>query len=353
MRVTNKMLSNNFLRDMNVNLQNMSKLQQQMSSGKEISKPSDDPFKVARVMQLQSDINANKQYNVNIQNATSTLDTTDTVLGQAGDVMKRLNELLISAGNPNYGVDQKKAIKDEVNQKISEFSQILNTNFDGKYLFGGTRSTTKPMDTVEMVSATDPTIKNTRLIYYKTDGTEIVTNPAIITNAADAITAATNSNEYKQITSKINVEISQGVTVDYNVCASEIIQFPKSDGTLGDLKTLFSKMINHLDGNDDTGAVPDATATGKLITTDLQGIKDAMNNLLALRADVGAKENRMDSAKANNEDQTYNMTDILSKTEDIDITKKTMEYSIMQTVYMASLQTSAKVIQPSLLDYLR
>ena len=56
--------------------------------------------------------------------------------------------------------------------------------------------------------------------------------------------------------------------------------------------------------------------------------------------------------KARNVDQNFNMTEILSKTEDIDITEKTMEYATMQTIYMASLQTSAKVLQPSLLDYL-
>ena len=74
---------------------------------------------------------------------------------------------------------------------------------------------------------------------------------------------------------------------------------------------------------------------------------------MKLRSEVGAKQNSMDSALARNSDQNTNMTEILSKTEDIDITEKAMEYATMQTIYMAALQTSAKVIQPSLLDYLR
>jgi flagellar hook-associated protein 3 FlgL len=61
----------------------------------------------------------------------------------------------------------------------------------------------------------------------------------------------------------------------------------------------------------------------------------------------------MESAQARNVDANFNMTEILSRTEDIDITEKTMEYATMQTIYVASLQTSAKVLQPSLLDYLR
>ncbi len=86
--------------------------------------------------------------------------------------------------------------------------------------------------------------------------------------------------------------------------------------------------------------------------TDLTGIKAAMTNVLKLRSEVGAKQNRMESAEARNTDANFNMTEILSTTEDIDITEKAMEYATMQTIYMASLQTSAKVLQPSLLDYL-
>ena len=112
MRVTNKMLSSNFLRDMNVNLRNLSKIQQQMASGKEISRPSDNPFKVARALQLHSDIDTNRQYNDNIKDTINWLDTTDTSLGQAGDVLQRVRELLVSAGNAAYGPNEKKAIKD-------------------------------------------------------------------------------------------------------------------------------------------------------------------------------------------------------------------------------------------------
>ena len=100
----------------------------------------------------------------------------------------------------------------------------------------------------------------------------------------------------------------------------------------------------------------DSNAPGdikKLTNEDLAGVKAAMTNVLKVRSEVGSKQNRMESAEARNVDANFNMTEILSTTEDIDITERTMEYATMQTVYMASLQTSAKVLQPSLLDYLR
>lgn len=315
MRITNKMMSNNFLRDMNVNMENLKKLQGQMSSGKEIQKPSDDPFKVARAMQLHTGINTNTQYAKNIDDTASWLDTTDTALDQVGNVLQRVRELLVSAGNAAYGPDEKTAIKNEINEKVGELSQVLNTNFDGRYVFGGTSVTTKPvMETL--------TAGNTGLAYAPKD---ITMPPA-------------SAAEIGMIKAKMSVEISQGVSMDYNVTAGEVLEFGAKD-----LKTTLSNITTHID----TDSVSNLTGQ------DLTDITDAITNVLKLRAEVGAKSNRMESAKAKNEDETFNMTDMLSKTEDIDITQKTMEYATMQTIYQASLQTSAKVIQPTLLDYLK
>jgi flagellar hook-associated protein 3 FlgL len=340
MRVTNKMLSNSFLSDMRSNLSNLQTLQQQMTSGKEIRRPSDNPAKVARAMQLHTDINANKQYKENIGDTLNWLDTTDTAMGQAGEVLQKVRELLVSAGNAAYGTSERQSIKDEINQRIDEFAQVLNTTFDGKYLFGGSRGTTKPLATEEVAPEVSEIIgKNKQLVYY---------NVPLLTDGSRNID--TNSTAYKQITSKMLVEISPGVTMDYNISASDIIKFKEKDSNKPDDKSaanimeLFKNIVTHLD---------DKTKTSELTTGDLQDITNAIDNLLKVRAEVGAKQNRMESAKEKNEDETYNMTDILSRTEDIDITQKTMEYATLQTVYMASLQTSARVLQPTLLDYLR
>lgn len=338
MRVTNKMLSTNFLRDMSNNLANLRELQQQMTSGKEIRRPSDNPFKVARAMQLHSSINANRQYNENISDTINWLDTTDTALGQAGDVLQRVRELLISAGNASYSQNERRAIKDEINEKVGEIAQILNTNFDGKYIFGGTRGTTKPVD-----AGPDVNTNNTRLFYNSRGGSELDINSADVSV----------QNELSMIRSKMSVEISQGVSMDYNVTAADVIEFTSEDGTVYNLMELLTNITNHLDGKDNDGNPDPAKALEQINGSDLKGITDTINHLLKIRSEVGAKQNRMDSAKLRNEEETYNMREILSETEDIDITEKTMEYATMQVVYMASLQTSARVLQPTLMDYLR
>lgn len=444
------MLSNNFLSDMNRNLQNLKTLQQQMTSGKNFTKPSDDPFNVARAMQMHTSIGANKQYNKNITNTINWMDTTDTALGQLGNVFQSIREKLVSAGNAAYGSDERTKIKDEINQRIGQISQILNTSFDGEYIFGGTRATTKPVDaitdskvgsvsrdtiggaasvsgtfygsgnvkfrivaaavdsstppnvtkvnvykTVEggteklvstptgkvasdkssstfdigngltftipadmgnKVNASDPTQTstysfecqssgNTKLVYLKEDGTELDPNSTDPTSQ-DFI-------QLGMIKSNRQTEISQGVLVKYNVSAENVISYTKKDGTVDNIRNLLNKIVNHLDGKDDAGNASDPDAVKNLTNQDLKDIDDAMSQILKVRSEVGAMQNRMDSAKNQNEQSNFDMTDILSKTEDIDITEKTMEYAVMQTVYLASLQTSAKVLQPTLMDYMR
>lgn len=323
MRVTNSMLSKSFLRDLNRNQNNLKKINNQLSSGKEISRPSDNPYKAARSMQLSSDIKAAIQYNENIKDTTNWLDTTDTALQQLEKSFQRIRELMVSGGNAAYGVDEKKAIKDEINEKVNEIAQILNTNFDGKYIFGGTKVNSKPV----AVQA-DGTTGNNKLYYSSSDGT-IIADPS-------------TSNEMEMLASGLIVEISQGVTMKYNVSSTEILEFGEGANKVN-VMNLLTDITNSLDSEDSS------EVTGNLLSQ----MDSTISNLLKIMSEVGAKQNRMEAAATQNEDQILNLKDVLSKTEDIDFAEKTIEATVAQTVYMASLQVSARIIQPTLLDFLR
>jgi len=326
-RVTNTMLSSNYLTNMNRNLRNMQVLQSQLASGKAINKPSDDPYKASRTMQLYTEIDSNKQFNENIKDISNWLDTTDTSLNQAGNVFGRIRTLLMTAGNGAYDKDERKAIQDEVKEKVNELAQILNTNFDGAYIFGGTKSTSKPV-TVD----TDGKIK-----YADKDGN-----------------ATTDPTTINQIGSGLNVEVSEGVLIKYNKTAADILQYKDTSGASQNVSDLLEAIEKNLDTPATTTASFPGTPGQEMLTGTLLGQVDSViQNLLQRRSEVGAMTNRMESAQSKNEDENLDMTDILSKTEDIDFTEKMMSYSMMQTVYMASLQTSAKILPTSLLDYIR
>lgn len=658
MRITNKMLANNFLSDMQLNLQNLSKIQQQMSSMKNFSKPSDDPFNVVRSMQLNTDINANSQYKTNITTAVNFMDTTDTALGQMGTVLSGIRDKLVSSGNAAYGSDERSKIKDEVNQRISQIAQLLNTSFQGDYIFAGTRGLSKPVMTEDYtvespqvetnapfdasewsgnitfsitsssgeiktgtvtldgsydnvndaisalntklqadpnlkdkisVSRTedggikftsedsstikieDTTIKNADIVSFKQnlngktaafnadewqgtvdidfsvdgkevpvsidcsslpdpptieavtaalnaaigdntdlsgklevtadggklkfgiptsatdieiegastlslsalegrnlaaessdsenisikylgiDGSSLSDIPSVQTDGVDlsswkgqtitftldqeapledisstvsipadpteegakstintvddlvktindqiqsgslkdkvtavktddgnikflAVSSSDNisitdtsiddlsalqnkqfsSVEMNNISSKRKMEVSKGVVVEYNACATDILQY--GTGSEDNTAALLDRIVHHLAGQIEDGAGgwkdDEDAATEALTNDDLSDIDKASKQLLKVRSEVGAKANRMESLSDQNDDTKINMTEVLSKTEDIDITEKTIEYYTMSTVYTACLQTSARVIQPTLMDYI-
>ena len=340
-RITNSMMTSKFLSNMKRNLNNMSTLQNQLASGKEILRTSQNPFAATRNKQLANQISDNEQYNSNIKDTSNWLDTTDTALAQAGNVMARIKELMVKAGNGAYSEDEIATIKNEVVEKSKELAQIMNTTFDGAYIFGGTKGTSKPV-TVD---------SNGNLAYADKNGNGFG-NPAI----PDVSTGKDKTNAESQLSTSLKTEISQGVVVEYNKTATDIFEF--TDTKLGDINVMneISTLINNLGKmSDKTGATTDAEKEAALNYVNGEGLSkmdSIVQNLLANRAQVGTMQNRMESAMETNEDQNYNMTDILSSSEDIDFTEKTMEYAVMQTVYTASLQTSSKVLMNTIMDYI-
>ena len=340
-RITNSMMTGKFLSNMKRNLNNMSTLQNQLASGKEILRTSQNPFAATRNKQLANQISDNEQYNSNIKDTSNWLDTTDTALAQAGNVMARIKELMVKAGNGAYSEDEIATIKNEVVEKSKELAQIMNTTFDGAYIFGGTKGTSKPV-TVD---------SNGNLAYADKNGNGFG-NPAI----PDVSTGNDKTNAESQLSTSLKTEISQGVVVEYNKTATDIFEF--TDTKLGDINVMneISTLINNLGKmSDKTGATTDAEKEAALNYVNGEGLSkmdSIVQNLLANRAQVGTMQNRMESAMETNEDQNYNMTDILSSSEDIDFTEKTMEYAVMQTVYTASLQTSSKVLMNTIMDYI-
>lgn len=294
MRITNKVLTRTYLANLNRNLENMSKLQNQQASGKELRRPSDSPFYVSRSIELNSSINRNSQYLRNIQDAQGWLKTTDVALEQIGNSLLRLNEIVNAAVNGTNSDTQLEAYKQEAIQVISGIAQSGNANYNGKYIFGGYSTTTPPF----------------------TD------------NGGGNVDSAGPSTE------EIKREIAPGVVVGINVTADDInLGTPGSD--------LLKRIVDNLQ--------PGHSAELSNLIGD---IDDARDNILNLRAEIGAKMNRMDSAEKRNEEESYNMTEVLAPIEDIDVAEKAMQVNVAEAVYQASLMTGAKILQPTLLDFL-
>lgn len=345
-RITNKMMTNKYLYNMRNNLSRMTTYQNQLSTGKKITRPSDNPFVSRRNRQMENEISENTQYNTNINYGANYLTTTDTALAQAGNVLSRIKELMVKAGDGSYSQEQIATINKEVKEKTKELGQILNTTFDGSYIFGGTKSTTKPVTWDE----------NGNIAYADDEGKGF--GNADFTGAT--LTDTTKITKEKgKIEKNLNIEISQGVTIQYSKTAVDILEFtdPKTGNAVNVMETLSEtlKNLSSLSQDNETpgGGLPTKTDAYNYIHNEGLSKMDAIiQNLLTNRSEVGTLQNRMTSAQQTNEDQNYNMTDILSNSEDIDFTETTMNFYVAQTVYTAALQTSSKVLMNTIMDYI-
>lgn len=331
-RITNSILTNNYLNDLQTNLRQMSKLQNQLSSGTTINRASDNVSSATKIMQLNTELSANTQYKANITDASNWLNTTDTALSEASNVLSRIRELMVKAGNGTYSDDEISSLKDEVVSTVQQLGQVFNTSFEGNYIFGGTKSKSKTIIVGD----------DGNMSYADADGNPIES------------TDADYDKYYNQISSNLKTEISNGITVTYNINAKDLLEF--KDDSLGNINAMnvFSDILKNLTTASSSKATEEekSEAISKLNGDNLKQIDAVIDNFLTARSKVGTMQNRMDSASTTNENQKYNMTTILSSVQDIDIAEKTIEYSSAQTIYKAALQVSSSILTKTIMDYI-
>lgn len=396
MRITTNFMTKSYLSDLNTNLENMTKLERQLSTGSVIQKPSDDPFKSYRTIQLSSSIAANDRYLENIEEAITWADSTDIALGQMGEVMKRIKELTIQSGDGAYDNIQLYSIQTEIEQLKDQLMQIGNTEIDGRYIFGGESTINIPFSNnngfimyngsnkgLEKELAQGVTIdiaavgnefqvdsssegnmsslfaNNTAVIKSNASSGDISISGAYdISKGCNSIHMEVLSAENKKVTSvKVKITDSDGNS-------TESIITPKNGeidltNELGIKISISDSMDNKAGDTYDFDVKPsvidriiDNLKNGKSATEFIELVDNKLDKLLTMRADCGAIQNRLDTMKSKNEDQSLNLKELLSITSEVDIVEAYIRYSTLKNMYMASLKTGAQIIQPSLLDYL-
>ncbi|WP_240419843.1 flagellar hook-associated protein FlgL [Paenibacillus periandrae] len=295
-RVTQGMMSTQFLRNLNNNLKGMDNLQNQLSTGRRLNKPSDDPVGISFSMRYRSELSANEQFQANTNSATSWMSFTDTVMGQAGEVVQKLREMAVKASNgtnPQAALDTMKA---ESSQLYEQMVDIGNSQFNGKYVFNGELTNLKPY-----------TLENA------------------VTEESD--------------TGMIDFEIGAGVKIAVNVPGNRVFGEQTDTDNMFKITQDFIKALG--DG--------DFTAINKAIGD----FDSRMNKFLDVRADIGAKMNRIELTDERLKDISLNVESLQSKTEDADMAGVITNLKVAENIYQASLSTGAKIIQPSLVDFLR
>jgi len=299
MRITQRSLTANSITGINNNLAAMTKYQNQLSTGKVLTKPSDSPTDTNKSMQTRSGLAALNQQSRNITDATARLDQADTYLETMQGLAQRVQVLTTQGLNAGANdATSNAALATEISALRESMLGVANSTVasTGQPLFGGVTS---------------------GKVAYNADGTYAGTDGYPITR---------------------RIGDTESIRVD--ITGTEAF----GDAATGD--DLFSLVQGIADKLNTSPVDTDA------LSADLAELQTAQDRLSTAQSTIGARAARVEDAKALTTDRDLTLTAQLSAIEDVDIARATLELSAQQVGYQAALAVASKVLQPTLLDFL-
>lgn len=292
-RVTQHMLNQRSVGALQSGLSRLSRLQEQLSTGRVLNRPSDSPTDTTSAMRIRSSIADVKQYGRNAQDGDGWLTQIDSALTSANDQVLRARDLALQGANSgSSGPTARAALAAEVDQIRSGLIDTANSSYLGRPVFGGVTAGAKAYD-------------------------------------------ATGS--YVGTPGAVNRTVSEGTTIRVDVDGNQAF------GPAGD------SLFDHL------AALSTALRAGDQagITASITALDADRNQITTTQTDVGARQLRVESAIQANSDSELKLSTSLSNVENADLPKTIVDLQMQQTAYQASLAATSRVMQPSLLDFLR
>ena len=297
-RITPEMQSSLLLASINNDLVALDRTQNELSTGMQITQPSDDPYGTALSMQLSGQISTMGSYSANINDATAWANTASTALDSIQQAVQSARTLVVEAGDGSLGSSGDASIASQIGELITDVKQAADTQYNGQYIFSGTATNVAPY--------------------------------------ADA-----TADAYQGDQGSILRTIGPGTSpIAVNVNVSSVLGQGRaaSDGLLLDtLETIQSDV-----------------ASGNITSTDdLTKLDSNISSLEGLQGTVGSLQDRLQMASSRiTAFQTTDQTQ-LANTEDVDMASASINYSTEQAAYSAALQTGAQIVQTSLLNFLK
>jgi flagellar hook-associated protein 3 FlgL len=291
-RITQRLMVERSLSSLQTGMTRLARSQEQLSTGRLINRPSDSPTGTNDAMRLRAQLGLDNQHARNASDGLSFLGQTDATLTTMVDNVRRARDLVVQgASTGSAGPDARAAIAAELTQIRESLLSLANTQHMGRPLFGGTAAATQ--------------------VY---DG------------------AGNYSGDPHDVTRTIGV----GMDVKVNVTGPEAFSANGDD--------LFKVMADTIDLM--------TTNPGQLGTS-LDRIDAVSKQMLGALADVGTRYGRVEGALSTLTDANLHNTAALSEVENVDIAKAIVDLQMQEVAHQAALGATARVLQPSLMDFLR
>lgn len=304
MRVTQGMIAKNSLRYINSSYGKLDKLQSQISSGKKITKASDDPIVAMKSLKYNTQLSQVEQYKSNVSQAYTWLENSEDNITEGIDVMGKVRDLVVQVKNGTNGEAELEATGVEIGQLKEQLIQIANTQVNGRYIFSGSNSDVAP----------------------------IVKNP-------DG--SYTYNFENYTSSSDVNFNVSSNATLKVNANPNSAF-----GGTSGSGQNVF-EMLNSLET-----ALKSGSLDGIDSDAVLSDIDQFTNTMSSERSDIGARYNRLELIDSRLKLQEETATKVLSDNEDVELEEVITDFITQQSVHRAALSVNAKIVQPTLIDFL-
>ncbi|HHY74191.1 MAG TPA: flagellar hook-associated protein FlgL [Bacillus bacterium] len=415
MRVTQNMLTNSNLGYISKNYNRLGKIMDQINTGKKITRPSDDPVIAMKGMRYRSQLVEVKQFYRNLTEGFTWLETSDSALEETGQILHRIRELTVQASNDSYDKDARANIAKEITQLQQHLVAMANTKVGDNYIFNGTNTDNQPVSetgiNVDMSTSIadlgglpdgkSDSIDAGYVISYQGQtykfeekSGSIVTfviEPKINYNVVDDANKEktktetgfsatikidlTNSHSIEQtslqenkqldggmievtktvsptdiVISKstavstndqdVEIEVMKGVTIPINVRKDSANTFAYSIELFSGIESIKKMLV-------------DPETTGQDITKALDTLDKMQNNVISTRAELGARLNRVEMVEDRLLKQRIVAEQTVADNEDIDFEEAIINLVTQESIHRASLAAGARIIQPTLMDFLR
>jgi len=400
MRISTSHIFNQNLSSMLNQQTELSRTQQQLSTGKRILNPSDDPAGSVEILNLQRELNLSEQNLTNADKAENKLAIEEGVLQSTTDIMQRIRELAIQGLNDTNTQNDRAAIAQEMFQLNEQLLGLANTrDASGNYIFSGFKNDTQPYVSVSATYDGDSGQRNMQvgvgvLIETNDPGNEIFEAQHIQTTVTDSAAAPPSSSQLNIIATGQQGPIDFPVTLTYDSVAGELtitdtavpantatvnpyiagqsidlnqlnVKFPdltvQLDGTLADgdsytvdtlvtpAQTIFqtiNEFANALSSN--AVGANDSPNNGEF----LLNLSTAMETAVNAQAKMGSRLNAIDQQREIGEGIAFNMEKAVSSIQDLDYAEAISRLTMQTTGLQAAQQSFARVQNLSLFNYL-